>query len=130
MIKLLIIDDDLAICDFLSAFFSQKGYKVFTANDGKEAVFIVKTEELDMILLDVKMPGFSGIEVLQKIREINKDSKIIMISAVDEEVVVELAMKYGAVGYITKPFSLEQLEKDVLLKNGAIDPTEKIQPSL
>lgn len=89
----------------------------------------MKTEELDMILLDVKMPGFSGIEVLQKIREINKDSKIIMISAVDEEVVVELAMKYGAVGYITKPFSLEQLEKDVFLKNGAIDPTEKIQPS-
>lgn len=116
MVRLLIIDDDLTICDYLRCFFSQRGYKVFTANDGNQAVFVTTEQRPDIILLDIKMPGPSGIEVLQKIKEIDKNFKVIMMSAVNEEVVVELAMKYGAVGYITKPFSLEQLEKDVFLK--------------
>ncbi len=115
MIKLLVIDDDLATCDFLRSFFSQRGYKVFVANDGDQAIFITKEKRPDIILLDIKMPGLSGIEILQKIKEIDKNSKVIMMSAVDEKVVVELAMKYGAVDYITKPFSLEWLERDVFL---------------
>ncbi len=114
MIKLLVIDDDFATCDFLISFFSQRGYKVFVANDEKQAVLIVKEEQPYIILLDVRLPGSSGIEVLQKIKGIDKNSKVIMMSAVDEKVVIELAMKYGAVSYITKPFSLEQLEKEVL----------------
>lgn len=116
MVKLLIIDDDFTICDFLRSFFSQRGYKVFVANNGKQAVLIVKEKRPDIILLDIKMPGSSGIEVLQKIKGIDKNSRVIMMSAVNEEVVIELVMKYGAVGYITKPFSLEQLEKEVFLK--------------
>ena len=116
MVKLLVIDDDFTICDFLRSFFSQRGYKVFVANDGKQAVLIVKEKRPDIILLDIKMPGPSGIEVLQKIKGIDKNSRVIMMSAVNEEVVIELVMKYGAVGYITKPFSLEQLEKEVFLK--------------
>ncbi len=116
MIKLLVIDDDLPTCDFLKSFFSNRGYKVFVANDGDQAISIIKEERLDIILLDVRMPGLSGIEVLQKIKEIDKNPKVIMMSAVDEKVVVELAMKYGAVDYITKPLSLEWLERDVFLK--------------
>lgn len=116
MVKLLVIDDDLTICDFLMSFFTQRGYKVFVANDGKQAVFIVKEKHPDIVLLDIKMPGPSGIEVLQKIKGIDKNSRIIMMSAVTEGIVIDLAMKYGAVGYITKPFSLEQLEKEVFSK--------------
>lgn len=116
MIKLLVIDDDLTTCDFLRSFFSQRGYKVFVANDGDQAIFITKEKRPDIILLDIKMPGLSGIEILQRIKEIDKNPKVIMMSAVDEKVVVELAMKYGAVDYITKPFSLEWLERDVFLK--------------
>jgi DNA-binding response OmpR family regulator len=116
MVKLLVVDDDFPTCDFLKAFFSHRGYKVFIANDGGHAIGIVKEEKLDIILLDIRMPDFSGIEILQKIKEIDKNPKVIMMSAVDEKVVVELAMKYGAVDYITKPLSLEWLERDVLLK--------------
>ena len=116
MIKLLVIDDDFPTCDFLKSFFSHRGCKVFVANDGDHAISIIKEERLDIILLDVRLPGLSGIEVLQKIKEIDKNPKVIMMSAVDEEVVVELAMKYGAADYITKPFSLEWLERDVFLK--------------
>jgi len=116
MVKLLIIDDDLATCDFLRSFFTQKGYKVFVANDGEQGLSIVKEKKPDIILLDIKMPGFSGLEVLQKIKEIDKNIRVIMMTAVNEDFIVEMAMKYGAIDYITKPFSLEWLEKDVLLK--------------
>lgn len=116
MFRLLIIDDDLSICDFLKSFFCQKGYKVFTANDGEQAVSVAKGERPDIILLDIKMPGSSGIEILQEIKKIDKNIKVIMMSAVDEQVVIELTAKYGAVDYITKPFSLEQLEQDVFTK--------------
>jgi two-component system, response regulator, stage 0 sporulation protein F len=116
MIRLLIIDDDVTICDFLKSFFSQRGYEVFVANDGKQAVIVVKKERPDIVLLDIRMPGSSGIEVLQDIKETDKSSKVIIMSAVSEETVIKLAMKYGAVDYITKPFSLEGLERDVLQK--------------
>ncbi len=116
MVRLLIIDDDLATCDFLRSFFTQKGYEAFVANDGEQGLFIVKEKKPDIILLDIKMPGFSGLEVLQKIKEIDKNAKVIMMTAVNENFIIEMAMKYGAIDYITKPFSLEWLEKDVLLK--------------
>lgn len=116
MISLLIVDDDLTICDFLRSFFSKRGYKVFAANNGNQAVIIVKEQRPDVILLDVKMSDLSGIEVLQKIKEIDKKTKVIMVSAVDEDVVIDLAMKYGACDYITKPFSLERLEENVFIK--------------
>ena len=116
MVKLLVIDDDLTVCDFLRCFFSQRGYRVFIAADGKQAVFIVKEKRPDIILLDIKMPGPSGIEILQRIRGIDKNSKVIMMSAVNEKIVIELTAKYGAVGYITKPFSLEKLEQEVFLR--------------
>lgn len=101
---------------FFKVFFCQKGYEVFIANDGKQAVFIAKEERPDIILLDVKMSGLSGIEILQEIKKIDKNIKVVMMSAVNEQVVIDLAIKYGAVDYITKPFSLEQLERDIFLK--------------
>jgi len=122
MIRLLIIDDDIATCNFLKAFFCQTGYEVFTANDGDQAVVLVRDEKPDVILLDVLMPGLSGIEVLQKIKKASNGAKIIMMSAVDAEVVVELAMKYGADGYIVKPFSLEALEKAISRKASKTNP--------
>jgi len=123
MISLLIIDDDVATCDFLKSFFCQSGYKVFTANDGSQAFIIVKEEKPDVILLDVLMPGLSGIEVLQKIKKASNGAKIIMMSAVDAEVVVGMAMKYGADGYVVKPFSLESLEKIISQKTSETRPS-------
>lgn len=116
MVKLLIIDDDVTICDFLKSYFCQVGYKVFTANEGKQALFIATEEQPDVILLDIKMPGLSGIEILQEIRKTSPSSKVIMMSAVSEEVVIQLAERYGAAGYLIKPFSLEQLEREVFMK--------------
>ena len=116
MVKLLIVDDDIATTDFLNNFFRKGNYEVFTANDGKGALAIVKEKRPNMILLDIKMPGLSGIEVLQQMKKIDKDVKVIMMTAVKDEAMIELAKDYGASDYITKPFSLEHLEKDVIPK--------------
>ena len=116
MHKLLVVDDDLPTCDFLRGFFEKIDFKVFMANDGEKALSLVKEKCPDVILLDIRMPGPSGIKVLQEIKKIDKDAKVIMMTAVDEETVIELAKEYGAVGYIIKPFSLEYLKSDVMPK--------------
>ena len=76
----------------------------------------VMEKKTDIILLDIKMPGDSGIKVLQDIKAIDKDAKVIMMTAVKEDAMIELAMQYGAIDYITKPFSLEHLGKNVMSK--------------
>lgn len=116
MVKLLIVDDDLPTCDFLSRYLGKRDYRIFTANDGEKALSIVKEKQPNIILLDIKMPGSSGMTVLQKIKEIDKTAKVIMMTAVKDEAMIELAKEYGASDYITKPFSLEHLEKDIMPK--------------
>jgi len=116
MVKLLIVDDDLPTCDFLRLFFEKRQYQVFTAQTGEDALSIVKDKQPDIILLDIKMGGISGIEVLRRIKENCRDVKVIMMTGVKEDVVIDLAKEYGAIDYITKPFSLEHLEKDVMPK--------------
>jgi len=116
MVKLLIVDDDLPTCDFLAHFFKKSNYEVFVANDGEKALSIVKEKQPNIVLLDIKMPGQSGMKILQQIKEIDKNAKVIMMTAVKDEAMIELAKEYGASDYITKPFSLERLEKDIIPK--------------
>ena len=116
MVKLLIVDDDLPTADFLNRYLGKRDYEIFIANDGEKALSIVKEKQPNIVLLDIKMPGTSGMTVLQKIKEIDKNAKVIMMTAVKDESMIELAREYGASDYITKPFSLEHLEKDVMPK--------------
>ena len=116
MVKLLIVDDDLPTTDFLNCYLGKRDYEIFIATDGENALSIVKEKQPNIILLDIKMPGTSGITVLKQIKEINKNAKVIMMTAVKDEAMIELAKEYGASDYITKPFSLEHLEKDVMPK--------------
>lgn len=116
MVKLLIVDDDLPTCDFLKSFFSNRNYEVFIATDGEKALSIVREKCPNVILLDIKMPPPSGIKVLQRIKEIDKNAKVIMMTGVEEEAVIELTKEYGAIDYITKPFSLEHLENNIMPK--------------
>jgi len=116
MVKLLIVDDDLPTSDFLSHYLGKRDYQVFIANDGEKALSIVREKQPNIVLLDIKMPGTSGIKVLQQIKEIDKNAKVIMMTAVKDEAMVELAKEYGASDYITKPFSLEHLENNVMPK--------------
>jgi DNA-binding response OmpR family regulator len=114
--KILTVDDQMGIDSFFYEFFTARNYEVFNAMSGKEAIKVVKKEKPRIILLDINMRGMDGIETLQKIREFDKDSVIIMVTGVKDEDVIKKAMDLGANDYITKPLSLEYLDKVVLLK--------------
>ena len=116
MAKMLVVDDELDICNFLKSFFVEKQYEVRTATGGEEALALARSEKPDVVLLDIKMPGMSGIEALRQLKEIDKKIKVIMVTAVEEISMVDLAKELGADDYITKPFSLAYLEKDVMRK--------------
>lgn len=114
--KILTVDDEMGIDSFFYEFFTVRNYEVFNAQSGKEAIEIVRKEKPRIILLDVKMRGIDGIETLRRIRELDKDVVVIMVSGVKDDDVINQALQLGANDYITKPLSLEYLEKVVLLK--------------
>ncbi len=116
MVKLLVIDDELIICDVLKAFFSKQNYQVFIATTGEEGLSILRKEKPHIILLDIIMPGRSGVEVLKRIKEIDEKVKVIMLTGISNEKVIKQAKEHGASDYVTKPLSLEYLEKEVMPK--------------
>lgn len=114
--KILTVDDQMGIDSFFYEFFTARNYEVFNAMSGKEAIEVVKKEKPRIILLDINMRGMDGIETLQKIKEIDKDAAIIMVTGVKDDDTIAKAKALGADDYITKPLSLEYLDKVVLLK--------------
>jgi DNA-binding response OmpR family regulator len=111
--KLLVVDDEVEICDFLKTFFEERNYKVFTALNGETALRLVEREKPAIVLLDIKMPGLDGIEVLKRIKALHPTAKVIMVTAIETRDKIEEATRLGADNYITKPLSLEYLETDV-----------------
>jgi len=112
MLKLLVVDDEIDICDFVKNFFKERNFEVIMAHNGKEALSVIEREDPDIILMDMKMPVMDGIETLKELA--GKGKKIIMVTAIEDEEKAEEAKSCGAVEYITKPLMLEQLERTVL----------------
>ncbi len=109
MSNILIIDDEKAIRKTLSEILSYEGYKIDEASDGEEGLKKFRDKTYDVVLCDIKMPKLDGIEFLDKVREINADVPIIMISGHGTiETAVE-AVKKGAYDYIAKPPDLNRL---------------------
>jgi DNA-binding response OmpR family regulator len=120
--RLLVVDDEEEICDFLQSFFEDRQYVVETAHSGVQAVDKAKKFNPHVILLDIQMPEMDGLKALKRIKEENSKIKVIMVTAVETQEKIEEAMRYGADNYITKPLSLEYLENDVQEKlRGLID---------
>jgi len=111
--KLLIVDDEVEICEFLKSFFEDRDFKVATAHDGVQALEQISRFQPEVVLLDIQMPGMDGLQTLKKIKETHPKVKVIMVTAVETQEKIEEAMRLGADNYITKPLSLEYLEKDV-----------------
>ena len=114
---ILIIDDEKDFCTVLSDSLSQDRYRVVTAFNGKTALQLAKKEKPDLILLDIKMPGMDGIEVLKKIKKMREEIAVIMFTAFGTLETAREAMKLGAYDYVTKPvdlFLLKSLVKEVL----------------
>ena len=119
--KILVCDDDKAVSNFLGRFLKKEGYiQVDIALSGEEALEKISKDRYQLVLLDIKLPGIDGIEVLRKIKEINKDIGVIMITGFPEESIAQEAMKEGAYDYIIKPFDLAYLKLSVLTKMALI----------
>jgi len=116
MARILVVDDEQEVCNMLKKFLTKRGYEIYTAFDGEEALSVVKEERPHIVLLDIRMPKMDGIECLKHIREIDKEVGIVMITAVKEEEIGKQAMKLGAYDYITKPLSLKYLEDCLMVK--------------
>lgn len=116
-IKILIVDDEEIVRESLSEWFKEDGYQVETAKDAVEALNKCNHTRWDIYLLDIKMPGMDGMELHQRIREIDKDAVVIMITAYAAVDTAIKALKDGAFDYITKPFDPDSLSH--LLHNAA-----------
>src|SRR5207244_2949360 len=96
------------------SFFKKRGIEVFTAAGGREAIDLILKESPNLVLMDVRMEEMTGIEALRELRKKDANTKIIMVTGVEEEETVKEANALGVVGYIHKPLILEELEKIVL----------------
>ncbi len=108
--KILVVDDEKIMRDSIREALSVSGYDVICAEDGIAARDILNRQEFDIVLSDIKMPGMSGIELLKYVKQINPDTLVIIMTAFGTiESAIE-AMREGAFDYLTKPFSVDQIE--------------------
>jgi two-component system, NtrC family, response regulator AtoC len=113
---LLVVDDDRTMRETLSDVLRRRGYDIFLAPSGNDALSVIRKNVIDLILLDMKLPDVDGMEVLRRIKELDNEILVIMMTAYsDVETAVE-AMKSGAYHYINKPFELEELK--LLIEKG------------
>lgn len=111
--KLLIVDDQFGIRMLLDEVFKQENCQTFQAKNGEEALDIVQQEKPDLALLDMKIPGMDGLEILKQIKRVAPATKIVMMTAYGELEMVQEALKLGALGYFTKPFDIIELKQKV-----------------
>jgi len=113
MDKILIVDDEVVVCDLLKNYLTLKGYEVYTASDGYTAINKVKEVCPHLVLLDIVMPGISGIEVLKEIKKLNPKTGVIMLTAVPDQGIITESMDFGAYDCIRKPMDLKHVESFV-----------------
>ena len=113
MRKILIVDDQPGIRLLLNEVFKKEGYTPLLAANGMEALKIVEEELVDCVLLDMKIPGMNGLEILQHLKEKNEGTPVIMMTAYGEQELIDEAMKLGASNYFTKPFNIFEVLEEV-----------------
>ncbi|MDN5710398.1 MAG: response regulator transcription factor [Planococcus sp. (in: firmicutes)] len=116
----LIVEDEDGIRELMRLFLVKKGYKIIEAEDGYEAMDVLSKENPDLILLDIEMPGMSGLELCEKIR-IRTKTPILFVSYRKELAYKIQGLEVGGDDYITKPFDFTELEarvKAILRRNG------------
>ena len=110
MRKILLVDDEPHVLELLSVALEDEGYRILVANNGKETLAQVKKEEPQVVLLDIRMPDLDGVEVLRQIKEINKATSVIMMTAYGAMDTVVEAIQLGAYDYLTKPLDLKKVK--------------------
>ncbi|MBI4636735.1 MAG: response regulator [Candidatus Rokubacteria bacterium] len=111
--RILVVDDEAAVAEILSEYFTTQGYAVETAPNGAAALAVVARQRPDLVLLDMRMPGMDGMEVLRRIRAIDATVPVIMVTANEDIVLARETLKSGAFDYVPKPFDFGYLDRAV-----------------
>ena len=104
MPRVLVVDDEPKIQAFLKEALSRKGIAVAAVATGEEAIEHLANEPPDVVLLDLRLPGMTGIDVLKRVSELCPEAKVVMLTGLDSSEAEAEAKAYGAFGYVTKPF--------------------------
>lgn len=125
--RILVVDDEAPVREVLIEYFTTEGYAVESAGSGAEALTAVRGGRADLVLLDVRMPGLDGVQVLRKIRELNEDVPVIMVTANEDVGLAKETLRLGAFDYVAKPFDFDYLDRAVAA--GLARAGEKAPPS-
>ncbi len=117
------VEDNAGIRELFREFFAEEGYKVRLAQDGEEALLRARDEVFDLVLTDLIMPHTDGIQLLNKVRNMMPDAKVIVMSATDDLRTAARVKELGACDFITKPFRFEKVLQKV--KEALEDGNEK-----
>ncbi|MCG0314629.1 MAG: response regulator [Calditerricola sp.] len=109
----LIVDDQYGIRVLLNELHEQEGYTIQLAANGKQAIEIVERQVPDLVILDMKIPGMNGLEILKKIKKIDNRIKVIMMTAYGELDMIKEATALGVLAHFTKPFDIDELRNTV-----------------
>jgi DNA-binding NtrC family response regulator len=123
--RVLIVDDDPEIVQVLREILEREGYLTRSEESGAGAFWAIMQEMPDVVLLDISMPGMSGVEIMPALRFVKQDVKIIMVSGASDMTLAKQALAYGAFDFLTKPVDVERLREAVRQAVGAVrgDPT-------
>lgn len=114
--KVLLVDDDPDIRGVLDRFLTKHGYSVVTAENGETALELIRAQEPDLLLLDIYLPGMSGIDVLYRLEHEGRRIPTLTFSGMPDDQMARESTLLGAEGFIYKPFSLEDLQDKLLSK--------------
>ncbi len=111
--RILVVDDEEAQRQMLAGFLEKQDFSVKTAESGKEAIILCQNNNFEIALLDLKMPGMDGIELLKKLKEMNTEIQVIMMTAYGTVETAVDAMRLGAYHYVNKPINLDELKLNI-----------------
>lgn len=111
--KLLIVDDQFGIRILLNEVFQKEGYQTFQAANGFQALDIVDKHSPELVLLDMKIPGMDGIEILKRMKAKDKDIQVIIMTAYGELDMIQEAKDLGAITHFAKPFDIDDIREAV-----------------
>jgi signal transduction histidine kinase len=134
MTRLLLIDDERPILEMLGFSLASEGYEVITAENGKEGLRIFEEESLKLVLTDIRMPGIGGLEVLKRVKAIDNEAEVIVITGHGDMDSAIAALQHGASDFISKPIrdealmiALERAEKRIAISQQLNEYTENLE---
>jgi len=107
--KILFVDDEQPLLDVWVKFFTKRNFQVLTASSGEEGLKVIRREKPALVVLDIRMPGMSGIDVLKELRKKDKTTKVIILTGYGTADSVRVGAEMGVSDFIAKPFDLNRL---------------------